>query len=178
MRFIELHLADLLAKYPRLRRTSAPPPSAEQKSALKVLPPAAYEAEVQHAYQLLESLGAILPHVRVQVRLHASHLFAAEDDLNLTDNKSMTPGRFDASCNELLASTYLRYSVSRVALLRQHDVFWHASHLVCAFVTECLDEHASFLQDEHILALFNNCQVRISRAVAAWQYICSLAPPV
>jgi cytidylate kinase len=173
MRFIEDHLADLLIRYPSLRRALPPPDQTAVKRL--ALAPAAFDAALKDSFDQMAAVEPALAYLQVQVRMHASHFFPKLHECLLETGPSEAVD-FLEQIDCLERGLRIRYSTSADLKANNNEALWIAGNGVLDFINLHLEGGATYLQDHRLLGLFTNLQVRISRILDAWGFICSVEP--
>jgi hypothetical protein len=172
MRWIEAHLLDVLVKYPALRK---PVPVADTiKEERPVVTPAMFEAACMDAYGQMAAVEPMLAFLATQVRLHADHFFPAQEDFLPPGQPS--PVVLLEKIGLLQVGLRIRYARSAKGRALDSDCLWKQGHAVCGFVSLALENDLKYLQEHKLIGLFTQTQVRVSRILSAWEYICTVEP--
>ena len=172
MRWLEAHLLDVLVKYPALRK---PVPEADTiKEERPVVTPAVFEAACMDAYGQMAAVEPMLAFLAAQVRLHADHLFPAQEDFFPPGQPS--PVVLLEKIGLLQVGLRIRYARSAKGRALDSDCLWKQGHAVCAFISMALENDLKYLQEHKLIGLFTQTQVRVSRILSAWEYICTVEP--
>jgi hypothetical protein len=177
MRFIEDHLSDLLLRYPELRQK--PADRAARKPGKQVITKAAYDKELFDAYSLMEQAEIVVMLLRTQVGFHGPTLFPPvnlEDALLQGQPKRISLLGLMESCDSLIAGLRMRFARNKEQQQELHKVFWAEAHLVAYFAAGALREHPAYLRDNRLINLFTHVYLRVSKALQAFEYVCSLNP--
>jgi hypothetical protein len=174
MRAVEQHLTDLLSAHPQLRRqTSTPvkPPEQEKATVCR----AHVVAEKDNFHRLLEAAEVPLMQLKLHIGQLAPRLWPdADEHLLDLDGTRMTPEKFDRFCDEVLHGCLYRYAMDGDDRRKRETALWVSGNQILQVLKGVLKDRSMFRGCEYLLPVFSNATVRLSRLLAALEYLSGL----
>jgi hypothetical protein len=132
-------------------------------------------AEKDNFHRLLEAAEVPLMQLKLHIGQLAPRLWPdADEHLLDLDGTRMTPEKFDRFCDEVLHGCLYRYAMDGDDRRKRETALWVSGNQILQVLKGVLKDRSMFRGCEYLLPVFSNATVRLSRLLAALEYLSGL----